>query len=137
LRPAPPSFGTSKRAAAASTAPIANAQRQPRVSATVGTATPASSVLTGMADCFTPNDSPCRRAGTCRARLVLLDSWPAAFAPAPRARIAIRLQSERAPIAMAASATAERAMPHRETVVEPYRSTRAPAGTEASAVAPK
>jgi hypothetical protein len=35
-----------------------NAHRQPSVSATAGTAAPASSVLTGMAACFTPNDSP-------------------------------------------------------------------------------
>jgi hypothetical protein len=131
------SAGTSAIAAAASTAASTNAQRQPTVSATAGTAAPASSVLTGIAACFTPNDRPCRRAGTCRARLVLLASCPAALAPAPSARIAIRLHSDRAATAMASSDAEARPIPHRETIVEPYRSTIAPAGTDASALAPK
>ena len=105
------SDGTSRSAATAPTAASTNAHRQPRVSATSGTAAPASRVLTGMAACFTPNDRPCRRTGTCRDKLVLLASWPNAFAPAPSARMTIRLHSDWARAATASSDVALRTMP--------------------------
>jgi hypothetical protein len=105
------SAGTSGMTASASTAASTNAQRHPTVSATTGTAMPASSVETGMAACFTPNDRPCRRVGTCWARLLLLASWPSAFAAAPSASTATRLHSDRAATATASSDAAASAMP--------------------------
>ena len=49
----------------------------------------------------------------------------------------MRLHSERATAAIASSDAAARPMPARAIRVAPYRSTSAPAGIEASALAPK
>ena len=107
------------------------------MSATVGTATPASSVATGTAACFTPNESPCRWAGTCSASAALLASCPRALAAALSASSVSSIGYDRASPATASREAAESRMPARATVAGPYRSTRAPDGTEASALTPK
>src|SRR5690606_37405518 len=91
---------TSARAAAAAAAAATNAHRQPTVRATAGTDTPASRVAAGMAACLTPNDSPCRRAGT-RDSAALAASWPRELALAPAASSATSAAYERAASAIA------------------------------------
>ena len=49
----------------------------------------------------------------------------------------MRLHSDLAAAATPSREAAAKPIPKRETVVEPYRSTSAPAGIEASALAPK
>ncbi|RAO49478.1 hypothetical protein ONO86_02508 [Micromonospora noduli] len=129
--------GTAASVVSAATAAATNAQRQPAVSAMVGTATPASRVETGMAACLTPNDSPCRREGTCWASAALLANWPSAFAAALSASRPTSTGYDRAKAATASIDPAASRMPQRATTAGPYRSTNRPEGTEASALTPK
>ncbi|PSK61509.1 hypothetical protein B0E53_06595 [Micromonospora sp. MH33] len=90
-----------------------------------------------MAACFSPKESPCRWAGTCRASAALLASWPRALAAALSASSATSTGYDRASPATASSEPAESRMPARATTAGPYRSTRAPEGTEVRALTPK
>jgi hypothetical protein len=56
--------GTDASTTSDRTATAANAQRQPTVRATRGTASPASSVAAGGPDCLTPNAKPSRPGST-------------------------------------------------------------------------
>ncbi len=90
-----------------------------------------------MAACFTPNDRPCRRAGTCRASAALLASWPSALAAALSASRPTSTGYERASPAMASRQPAASPMAARATTAGPIRSTSRPDGIEARALTPK
>jgi hypothetical protein len=94
-------------------------------------------VLTGIADCFRPNERPCRCGGTCRDSAALLASCPAALAPAPTASQPISPANDRADRPSPAMLAADSTMAPRAMRAAPNRSTSAPAGTDASALTPK
>lgn len=128
------SRGAMNSAASASPAPRTYAHRQPTVSATAGTATPAISVASGIADCLMPNDSPSRSAGTYRASVRFEESWPSTLHHALQSRIATRTGKESAHAATASMTAAEPNTPARLVGPEPKRSTSHPAGSAASAL---
>ena len=82
-----PDAGNTAIAAAAITAAAANAKRHPTVSATSGTAKPASSVDKGMAACLAPNAKPWRATGTSLASRRFAAGCPAALAKPPTTSI--------------------------------------------------
>ena len=71
-KPCPAAGQLVTAAATASTATMTNAHRQPTVSATAGTASPATRPATGAADCFAPRAVPRNRAGTSSTSVRLL-----------------------------------------------------------------
>jgi len=125
--------GTRNATASARAAAPANAQRQPKVRAMVGTARPASRVAAGMADCLTPNDSPCRPAGTSRASDRFVAGCEAAFASPPRTRHATSPAQEAARRATPRSEAALPSAANRMPRWAPILSTKRPITAEASA----
>lgn len=82
-------------------------------------ATPAIRVAIGIADCLTPNESPCRCLGTCRASDRLDESCPSEFPAAPTIMISSRLRYEPANAAMASMDAADNSTPARLVNLSP------------------
>lgn len=113
-------------ASRARTAPPKNAERQPSVTPTTGTAKPPRAVAEGIAACLNPKASPRRAAGTPRARARLAAGWMIALPTPARARRAPNTSSWRASTAMSTSDTALTQTPIHSARWEPSRSARRP-----------
>src|SRR5690606_33628811 len=128
--------GTLAAASSAIPPAMTNTQRQPMVSATPGTAAPASIVAAGSAECSTPNPKPRRRGGTLWVISRFDDGCPSALGTPARHTTA---SNHTGPVENASSTrqreltSAARRMPR----VAPSRSATQPIARDARAATPK